>query len=74
MLENLLNELSPYSEYDRDSYRRLEFEKIEVVTKKGRDGGAALIDGRWIPKSQLKCGVDGELYVSNWFYDKNFPA
>lgn len=65
MIDKLVDSLDVYSEYDRQKYQKLLFQEVETVTDK-----AALIDGQWIPKSQLKCGVDKDLYITKWMYDK----
>ena len=64
-VDELFDTLDVYSEYDRERYQKIEYRKIETATPK-----AALLDGKWIPKSQMKCGTSDEIYVSNWMFDK----
>lgn len=66
-LTKLADELEVYSDYNREGFRKLKYEKIEAVTPK-----AALIDGVWCPKSQMKVDTDNGLWLSNWLYGKNF--
>jgi hypothetical protein len=66
-LARLADELEVYSEYDRETFKKLEYEKIEVISPK-----AVLIDGNWFPKSQLKVDVDSNLYSAGWLYDKTY--
>jgi len=70
MLKDLLNDLDVLSEYDKENYQQLFYKKIEMVSKKGTSEGAALIDGQWIPKSQMRCDFDKNLYVTLWMYSK----
>lgn len=70
MLNELLNDLNEIDEFNKENFQRLHYMKIEAISKKGTDEGAVLIDGQWIPKSQLRCDFDGNLWVSLWFYDK----
>jgi len=70
MLNDLLNDLDVLSEYDKENYQQLFYKKIEMVSKKGTSEGAALIDSQWIPKSQMKCDFDKNLYVTLWMYSK----
>jgi len=68
MLTDLLNDLDVISEYDKEDYQQLHFTKIEMISKKGTSEGAALLDGRWVPKSQMKCDFDKNLFVTLWMY------
>jgi len=70
VLDKLSNDLDVISEYDKENYQRLHYTKIEAISKQGTDEGAALIDGRWIPKSQMKCDFEGNIYVTLWMYSK----
>ena len=70
MIDKLIDDLNVISEYDKENYQKLHYMKIEQVSKPGTDEGAALIDGRWIPKSQMLCDFDNNLYVANWLYAK----
>ena len=60
-----LEEIDVLTEYDKNEYQQLRFMKIDGISEK-----ALLIDDRWIPKSQLRCDFDNNLYVANWLYDK----
>lgn len=66
-LTKLTDTLEVFSDYDKDDFTLLKYEKIEAVTPK-----AALIDGAWYPKSQMKVDTDNGLWLSNWLYEKNF--
>lgn len=63
--KKLLDVLNVYSDYDKETHSKLKFSIVDAVTKK-----AALIDGEWVPLSQMKCDVDGNLYVANWLWEK----
>jgi len=52
-------------ETDTDEYKTLTYTEIHHVTLK-----AALIDDMWIPISQLRCDEKANLYVKDWFYQK----
>lgn len=67
-LSDLLDDLDVYTQNDREHYQQFNFEKIEIITKQGTFQGAVLIDGNWIPKSQLRCDFDKNLYISLWKY------
>jgi len=68
-LDILLDDLDVLDEFIKDDYQKLTFKEIEAVSHPGKnDEGAALIDGRWIPKSQMRCDFDKNIYVSNWFF------
>lgn len=66
-LTKLSDELEVFSDYDKNDFTLLKYEKIEIVTPK-----AALIDGVWCPKSQMKVDTDNGLWLSNWLYKENF--
>lgn len=66
-LTKLTDALEVFSDYDKNDFTLLKYGKIEVVTPK-----AALIDGVWYPKSQMKVDTDNGLWLSNWLYEKNF--
>lgn len=70
MIDKLINDLDVLNEYDKENYQQLHYMKIEAVSKQGSDEGAALIDGRWIPKSQMKCDFDKNIYLTLWMYSK----
>lgn len=63
--QEIFETIDVLSDWDVDSFQKLHYMKIETATKK-----AVLIDTEWIPKSQLRCDHDENLYVSNWLYDK----
>ena len=65
--EKLLDALAVYSDFDKEDYKRIRYTTIEALTQK-----ATLIDEQWIPLSQMKCDVDGNLYVTNWMHNKLF--
>jgi len=72
MINQLLNEIDVLDDYSKDQFQKFPFEKVGAITpdKSAVARGAAMIDGRWVPKSQLRCDFDGNLYVANWLYDK----
>ena len=70
MLDELLNDLDVLTEFDKENYQELKFTEIEAISKKGTDQGAAKIDSQWVPKSQMKCDFDKNIYVTIWFYAK----
>ena len=72
MIDKLLNDIDVLSEFDREYYQRLHYIKIEAISQQGNDEGAALIDNRWIPKSQLRSDFDKNIYVSLWYYGRYF--
>lgn len=51
--------------FEEDEYTILDYTDIKRVTMK-----ASLIDEKWIPISQLRCDHDANLYVKDWFYQK----
>lgn len=67
-LDKLAEELDVFSDYDKDSYHKIEYEELKVIPNKK----AVLIDGHWIAKSQMKVDSDSNLYVSEWLYRKEF--
>ena len=70
-LDILLDDLDVLDEFIKDDYQKLAFREIEAVSHPGEnDEGAALIDSRWIPKSQMRCDFDKNIYVINWLYAK----
>lgn len=70
LIDVLLDDIDVLDEYVKQDFQRLYYTTIEAVSKQGTPDGAALIDGRWIPKSQLRCDFDKHLYVSHWMYSK----
>lgn len=50
-----------------DKWQPFEYEKPETGTEK-----AIMIDGKWVPKSQLRLADDYQLWMSTWWYDKKF--
>ncbi len=70
MLNKLLQNLDVLSDFDRETYDSLEYETIEKVSRIGSSCGAALIDGNWLPKSQLRCDRRGNLYIAKWLKTK----
>jgi len=62
--KKLFDSLDVVSTFDlRDGlFSPFDYNTIQAVTEK-----AALIDGKWIPKSQLRTDPEGTLYISDWF-------
>jgi len=48
-------------------YIRLSDPDIGSLTQK-----AALINGNWVPKSQMKCDFERDIYLASWLYNKLF--
>lgn len=72
-LDILLDDIWPLASGDEEEFQELEYDEIEAVSYQGDDEqGAALIDGNWIPKSQLRSDSEGGLYISVWLYAKLF--
>lgn len=72
MVKELLEDLDVLDEYSKKDYQLMDYHSIGVISKKGSSEGAVLIDDKWIPKSQLRCDVDGNLYISHWMVSKTF--
>lgn len=70
LIDKLLDDLDVISQLDIDQYQRLEFEKIQAISKQGTPNGAVKIDDIWYPKSQLRTDPDGNVWVSHWFLSK----
>lgn len=60
-------EQEPYSQFDRDEYTEIEYEKIGGMTPKG-----VFLDNKFAPFSQMKIDVDNKIYIKNWLYEKEF--
>lgn len=63
----LLDQLDVITEMDRGDYVCLDDRPVEQVWKK-----AALIGGVNVPKSLMRCDFDGNIFVIDWFYGKEF--
>ena len=63
--QEILETIDTLTSLDKDSYQELPYTDLEVATEK-----AVLVGERWIPKSQLKCDFDENLYITNWLFDK----
>ena len=55
------------SELDKGDFVMLENPNLQFAK-----GKALLIDGHWVPKSQVRCDFDGNLYVADWLYGKEW--
>jgi len=70
-----LNKVDPFTDFQEDSnnYRLIKVDDIKTDTAK-----AAFIqlEGEihhaWVPYSVLRCSSDGDVYMAEWFYRKNF--
>ena len=63
---DFLNRLEPINERIEHEYTLLAFDfKIEAMTEK-----AVLVDGEWLPLSQMRVSRNGDVYMKNWLYDK----
>ena len=67
-----MKELDDIDLLDEDSRRSekwqpFEYEKLGTGTE-----NAIMIDGKWVPKSQLRLAGDYQLWMSTWWYDKKF--
>jgi len=79
MLDILLNTLDVFTVFDQrdDDWIKIENPNILAVSKqKEPTQGAALIrigkKEAWIPKSQMKCDFDRNIYIRRWIWEKNF--
>ena len=63
--QKLIDELDVLDQYTKDDFQLLDYDDVEMVTDK-----AVLIDGVWVPKSQMRTDPDGELYVIHWLFSK----
>lgn len=69
-------DLEPYHDSLQSKYILLGDYKVKVVSQKGTKSGALLCVNTlinkegWVPKSQLRCDEEGQLYVLLWFVDK----
>ncbi len=52
---------------EKEQFVRLEAPEVGYDTP-----GALKVDNRWIPKSQLRQDFDGNLYVADWLYGKEW--
>jgi hypothetical protein len=61
--EKLLEDLDVLTEFDKNDFEHFSEPEPEftAVTL-----NAVLYYGRWIPKSQMRCDFDGNLYIANW--------
>lgn len=66
-LTDKLNDVEVLTEYDRDDFSNYNYTEINAVSKK-----AVMIDGEWLPKSQIRLDFDGNIYVANWLLNKKF--
>lgn len=66
-IDDIIDELDVLHDLQKEDYQELLYEDIQYES-----GGAVLIDGKWMPKSQLRCDFDKNLYISRWLYAKLF--
>lgn len=69
-----LDVISSISIQDED-WVKLDFGKYTVtqVSKPGNIAkGAAIVNGQWIPKSQMKCDFQGNIYIRGYVYSNKF--
>jgi len=52
-----------------DKWQPFEYEKLGTGSEK-----AIMLDGKWVPKSQLRLDADYKLWMSTWWYDKKFTV
>ena len=65
---NLMDILQRLDPYDRDDYTSLgEDFVVEQIAAR-----AALIDGVWVPFSQMRRNEYGAVFVRTWLYEKEF--
>lgn len=67
------DQLKPYSEHEKADFTRIKLYHVKAQSQRGLSTGALLFvtaGGKevWVPKSQVRIGVDDELYVANWKY------
>ena len=64
--DEFISKLEPINEKAASGYTLISFDfDIQHMTDK-----AILVDGEWLPLSQMRVGRDGNLYMKNWLYDK----
>lgn len=52
-----------------DYYKRLDYDLIERITPDG-----VMIDGHWLPKSEMRVDGNGVFYLAVWLYRKHFEG
>ena len=67
LVTEITPELDVLHDHNRDRFQLFSYEEIEGMSK-----DAICFDGRWIPKSQLRCDFASLIYISTWLYAKIF--
>ncbi len=71
MIEELIKEVDFLMDSEASQFTVVEEPWIERISKRGKaDEGAALLNEKWIPKSQLRVNGDDELVCANWMHDQ----
>lgn len=66
-LQRLLDSLDVFSEFDREDYQLLEVTGIGGSTENG-----IYINDVFLPFSQMRTDMEGNVYLANWLYAKEF--
>ena len=70
LLNKLLEDLPFLMRDEEETFEEVNIDKICVTHVSDK---AAFIDDNWIPKSQMRVGIDEQsLYVADWLYRKHF--
>lgn len=59
------NDLDVITEFDKNAFEKqsaLFFDTLESQT----DKAVKRSDGKWLPKSQMRCDFDENIYIANW--------
>ena len=64
---NIPNDIDVLSHFDQNDYVKLENPKLDRITEK-----AIRVDGHWVPKVYVRCDFDGNLYIADWLYGKEW--
>lgn len=73
--EDFLNKVDLFTnfQFDSNDYTLIKVEDVKTDTAKA---ALILLEGyashEWVPYSVLRCDTDGNIYMANWFYKKNF--
>ena len=73
MIESLIKEVDFLMDSEASQFTVVEEPRVESISKRGKaDEGAALLNEKWIPKSQLRVNGDNELVCASWIHDQEF--
>lgn len=60
-----IDNLDVLTEFDKDDFEILHEQDFTMETL-----NAVLYHGRWVPKSQLRCDFDNNIYIAKWLAAK----